>query len=171
MNKYIFIDAETDGLYGPFISVAMIVLDRNGNEESSFYGGIANPINFVNNQWVKENVLPIMGEYEHFSDENSLLCAVWNFWKRYTNNAYMIGDVIHPVESRLMTKCLQLFGENEFEGPFPMLDLASILYAKGIDPLIDRKQLLNTDKIDLKQHNPLDDVRITMKIWKNLIGV
>ena len=39
----LFVDAETDGLYGTFLSVAAIFLDDKGEQSDTFYGTIRNP--------------------------------------------------------------------------------------------------------------------------------
>ncbi|ORU00262.1 hypothetical protein D081_1356 [Anaerovibrio sp. JC8] len=167
--NYIFLDAETDGLYGPFVSVAMVLTDADGNELEKQYIGLSEPEKHIRTEWVRENVLPIMGEYEKYDDEHSLLEAVWSFWRTHAQNAYIIIDVMHPVESRLMSKCVSSnIEERLFQGPFPMLDISSMLYVIGIDPLKAREELVNPLENGM-QHNALYDARTTLAIWKKYI--
>ncbi len=168
-NNIIFIDAESDGLYGNFISVAMLVADQNGNELKHFYFGLKKELlNDIKTQWVTENVLPIMGEYKECDSEKDMLQKVWNVWLKYRENAYMIADVAYPVETRLIRECVALSNDAEvFFAPFPLLDLSSMLYAKGINPLVSRYEFLDLKNND-KQHNALEDVKISLEVWKKI---
>ena len=49
-----FIDAETDGLYGSFLSIAAITCDEKGIEESVFYAGRKYNPKEIQDEWVKE---------------------------------------------------------------------------------------------------------------------
>ncbi|KIR01290.1 hypothetical protein P261_00104 [Lachnospiraceae bacterium TWA4] len=165
MKKYyVFLDAECDGLYGRFISVAMVVIDNNGHEVDRMYKGIKKNqlLNSVESLWVRENVLPVMKEYDEVDNENELIEAVWAFWMNYQKDAYMIVDVGYPVEARLLMNCVQNDPKTRImQAPFPLLDLSSMLYAKRQDPLMDRSRF-SKDVL----HNPLTDVDISIKIWK-----
>ena len=168
-NKYLFVDAETDGLYGKFISIAMVVADHAGNELEHIYVGLSNPEKHIKEKWVLENVLPILGKYEEYDDEHSLLEAAWSFWRANAQNSYVIADVMHPVESRLFTMCVEQEVEGRiFQGPFPMLDLSSMLYTVGINPLEAREKLAKPLDKGM-QHNALYDARMAMAIWKKYI--
>jgi len=170
MKKYlVFIDAETDGLYGSVLSVAMIVTDFNGNELEEVYYGIKKDKIHVTSEWVKENVLPRMGQYEECDNEQELLDKAWRFWLKYEHDAYMIGDVCFPVETGLLTKCVkQNVDEYMFKAPFPLLDISSMLLVKGYDPLAERKLLC--DETETNEHNALFDARMSVTIWNKLIA-
>ncbi len=169
MKNIIFIDAESDGLYGNFISVAMLVADSNGNELKHFYYGLKKELlKGVKTQWVIDNVLPIMGDYEVCNSETEMFEKVWNVWLKYKDNSCMVADIAYPVETRLLRECVALSNDKDaFSAPFPLFDLSSMLYAKGIDPLISRYDFLGLKSND-KQHNALEDVRISLKVWKKL---
>ena len=169
-TMYLFIDAETDGLYGEFISIAMVATDSIGNELAYSYMGVSNPEKHIKDQWVRENVLPILGEYEEYEDEHSLLEAFWSFWRAHASDAYVITDVMHPVESRLFTSCVMHdVKERSFQGPFPILDLSSMLYAIGLDPLMPRKSLYPNSDVEGELHNALYDARLMAAIWKKIV--
>ena len=167
-NKLFFIDAETDGLNGSFISVAIIVTDMECKEIERLYCGISKEKLDVKDEWTIKNVLPILGQYEEVNNEEELLERVWQSWEKYSNCAYAIGDVIFPVEARLFQKCIMKnVSERGMQGPFPLLDLASLLYANKIDPLCDREKILCNQNDNL-QHNALYDVETMIKIYKYL---
>ncbi|MBQ8515317.1 MAG: hypothetical protein IJ496_07955 [Ruminococcus sp.] len=164
MGKYFFVDAETDGLYGSFLSVAVIVTDRTGTELDRFYGAVQIHPDAISSDWVKENVLPHLHEAEVFyPDENTLLEAFWAFWMKHHESCLCIADVPFPVEARLFMKCVELCpADRSFSAPFPLLDLASVLAANGISPLADRAALSG---LGLTAHDAMHDVRMMVQLW------
>lgn len=63
-EKLFIVDAETDGLYGKFLSVAALSTDEDGNFDDYFYGAVSDPT--VTSDWVKENVVPHLKNAERF---------------------------------------------------------------------------------------------------------
>lgn len=168
-TKLFFVDAESDGLYGSLISIAVIVTDYAGNELERCYWGIARDKLQIQNEWVKENVEPILGDYIECQNEQELLNRFWNVWERYYEQAYVVADVCYPVESRMFEKCIQLDIENRaMKGPFPLIDLSSLLLAKNMNPLADRTELVAMG--NRKHHNALTDVEMSIEIWRKYIN-
>lgn len=163
-KKKFFLDAESDGLYGELLSIAVLVIDEGGVEIERHYWGIDPKKIEVESTWVEEHVLPIMGQYECCENEEEMLNKFWSVWLSYKDTAYAIADVGYPVEMGVFQKCIQMNpGERAYSGPYPMIDLSSMLLAKGIDPLTARKKLLGRKLED--QHNALRDVEISAEIW------
>lgn len=168
MKNLLFVDAETDGLYGTFISVAVVVTDANANEIERFYYGINKKNLKVTDAWTREHVLPILGDYEECEDETELLEKVWAVWEHYRADAYAVADVIYPVEARLFSKCVMNDMERRmFAAPYPLIDLSSLLLAKGIDPNISRDELVGST--DWVEHNAMSDVETSIKIYKKIM--
>lgn len=164
-KKLVFIDVESDGLYGSFLTVALIVTDSKGNEIERAYYGIKRENMHITEPWVEENVIPKLGVYEECETEDELLRKTWNLWQKYREVAYVVCDVGYPVEARLWEKCTRLdLEENTFKAPFPLVDISSMLLAKGIDPLIDRAKLLGING-DMT-HNAMYDVETTVRLWQ-----
>lgn len=163
MNHF-FVDAETDGLYGIFLSIAVIVTDENGHEAEQFYGAVLLPHESIHSQWVLENVYPYLKNADTlYKDEEALLEAFWQFWLKHRENCMCITDVGHPVESRLFTSCVNKnLTEREWLAPFPMFDLSTLLLTNGINPLIDRKKLSG---LSLTAHDAINDVRMMAELW------
>ena len=159
------VDAETDGLYGTFLSIAVLVTDENGTEQDHFYGALRISADNLNSKWVKENVYPSLGNAERMYDtEQELLNAFWDCWMKYREKCICIADVPYPVEARLFMRCvMNNLTEREFLGPYPLFDLSSVLAAVGIDPDADRKELAC---LNLVRHDAMDDVRMTEAIWR-----
>lgn len=167
-NELVFIDVETDGLYGSFLTVAMIATDIEGNELERAYYGICKKNMKVTEPWVIENVIPRLGEYEPCEDESELLKKAWCFWLRYQEKAYAVCDVGYPVEARFFNACVELdVTEYAMKAPFPLLDISSLLYAKGYNPIINRGELIGEQHED-RIHNALYDVEVSIQIWKKL---
>lgn len=168
-NKLVFVDVESDGLYGSVLTVALVATDWYGNEIERAYYGICKENMNVTQPWVVENVLPRLGEYEACTSEDEVLKKAWEFWMRYQPEAYAVCDVGYPVEMRLFQACVQRVTIAEsMQAPFPLIDISSILLAKGYDPLIERKKLLNEYNLEM-EHNALYDVEVSILIWKKLM--
>ena len=165
-NKMFFVDAETDGLYGMVISVAIIVTDMKGNEIERAYYGVDVDEKDIEEAWVIENVLPIRGDYTVCEDEEELLEKLWEMWEKYREEAYAIGDVIYPVECRVFEKCVRNnIKERKFNAPFPFMDLSNHIYMNGYDPLTPRTEILKEEQNGM-QHNALYDTEVSVKIWR-----
>lgn len=162
--KQFFVDAETDGLYGPFLSVAALVLGERGEELDRFYGAVPVDGLTVLTPWVRENVLPSLARAEQvFPDEAALLEGFWAFWLRHRETSLCIADVGVPVEARLFARCVQRAPKKRaFLGPYPLYDLSTALYLRGIDPLGDRRALSG---LTLTAHDAMDDVRMLAALW------
>ena len=169
--EILFVDAETDGLYGQFLSVAAIVLNDQGEEVDTFYGTVRNSEDIVSSEWVKENVLPylrdgIRSDADLYGAERELIEAFYAFYNAHVE-CDVIADVPYPVESRLFFKIVGNDPEERmYKAPFPLMDLSSMLYAHGYPALCDRREI--TDCSDLRLHNALDDVRMSIRVWRKL---
>ena len=168
-SNLVFLDVETDGLYGGFLSAPLIATDMQGNEiERAYYGIEKSKLN-ITEPWVIEHVLPYMGEYEACENEEELLHKAWTFWMKYQETAYAVAYVGYPVECRFLEACVRMnVSEHAFQAPFPLLDLSSILLAKGYDPLLNLEELV-TEDVAGNKHNPLYDVEMAVMAWKHLM--
>ncbi|ADI02114.1 hypothetical protein [Syntrophothermus lipocalidus] len=168
--KYFFVDAETDGLYGPVIAVGAVVYDDGWTELGTFQGAVDLDNYIMTEEWVKQNVLPHMKQIApRYESESELLDAFWGFWITHREGCLCIADVAYPVEMSLFKKCvLKNEQERRFQGPYPLLDLSTALYVKGIDPLIDRGALVSGEAFT--RHNPLDDARLAAKCWRLVVN-
>lgn len=168
--NHLFVDAETDGLYGPFLSVAALVTDGENRELCHFYGAVFPERAEIRSPWVREHVLPSLGQAElFFSGEADLTEAFWRFWLAHRETCLCIADVGVPVEARLFSLCVSRDPQTrEFLGPYPLLDLSTLLLARGLDPLADRGRLSG---LALTPHDPLHDVRMAAAVWHRLSRV
>lgn len=168
MYRFI-VDVETDGLYGNLLTLAVLVSDQSGHIIEEFYAGLSAALADVKEAWVREHVVAKAGNYQNFSSEQELLEIFWKLWLTYRGKgAICFVDVAVPVEAAIWRKViLQNPSERAFLAPFPIIDLASLLFAKGYDPLVSRKQLV--PEFSGQLHNALDDVRLTNAVLSEIL--
>ena len=166
-EQLFFVDAESDGLYGKFLSVAALVTDRDGNELDRFYGAVRVTVEDIRSEWVRENVFPYLTNAEFiFECENAMLEAFWEFWLKHRESADCVSYVPYPVESRLFISCVtQNTDERQFLAPFPLYDLATVLELRGCNYDSDMQTLSG---LDLVSHDAMNDVRIAASVWRKL---
>jgi hypothetical protein len=159
---YMVFDVESIGLHGEGFAVGWVVVDHAGAEHAHgllccdplYAEGHRN-----NLAWVQENV-PSMeptaispyGVREDF-------WAQWLAWK--AKGAVLVADCAWPVEARFLAECVDAARiTREWEGPYPLHDLASVLLALGRDPLATNERLPD----ELPAHHPLNDARQSARL-------
>lgn len=168
-DRVISIDAETNGLAGQAFAVAMTLSDHTGELDHVVYRC---PIEEPVNEWVATNVLPTMEDVE--INCNNYAGMLYNLrearfpWAE-DGSAATIGHVVWPVEARLL---LDMYpGEDIWSGPYPLIDVASVLLAKGCNPLsVD--DYLREHGLDLptgSPHHPLYDARAAERCLRHLL--
>lgn len=154
---YCFIDAETNGLYGAFLSVAALVTDHRGQTIAAYHKKAAFAEDGCSD-WVREHVLPQLRQVPEAPGD--LLEDFFSFYRTYGKEAMVIADTPFPVEARLFAELARRHGMEW--GPYPLLDLASMLHARGLDPLQDRREMAASQ---LPQHNALNDCIYAKEIY------
>jgi hypothetical protein len=89
--------------------------------------------------WCEKNIPEIQ---ENCTSAYDMRFQFWNAWKMAKENgAIMCADVAWPVEAKFLLECAQLDG-NEHHGPYPLVDIASVMLAAGMDPMVsyDRRE-------------------------------
>lgn len=165
---WFFVDAETDGLYGRFLSVAAMVTDETGKELDRFYGAVSVTREELTSDWVKENVYPYLAQAEKvYANQQDLLEDFWQFWMTYRDKAPCVAYVPCPVEARLFCACVEADPtRREFLAPLPLYDLATLLRSRGMDFDQDLAALSGQT---LQRHDALADVRMMAAIWVKLL--
>lgn len=156
-GKFFVTDAETDGLYGRVLSVAAKVIDGE-NTINHFYGAVKVNKDELESEWVIENVYPYLKNAEvFFETEQALLEAFWQFYREYCKEYTVLAQVPYPVEMGLFYKCIMADKkERERFSPFPLLDLESMLVAKGYGMLDD--VIIKTKRISHDAMNDVDNI-------------
>jgi hypothetical protein len=167
--KNFFVDAESDGLYGTFLSVAAMVTNEDGAELDRFYASVKISADQIQSEWVRENVYSDLKNAEAFFDtEAEMLESFWAFWMKHRTDSICIANVQYPVECRLFAQCVYTNeAERAFLGPFPFYDLSTLLVANGFAFNADMQALSG---MNLKAHDAMNDVKMMAAVWRNLIG-
>lgn len=166
-GKFFVTDAETDGIYGKVLSIAVKVIDGKRIIDH-FYGAVKVDLESIETQWVLENVFPYLCNAENFYEcEKDLLNAFWQFYMKYCDEYLVLCDVPYPVETGLFSKCVMANkAEREKFSPFPLLDLESMLITKGFDARCDRASLICAERI---KHDAMNDVDNIIDILEKCI--
>jgi hypothetical protein len=171
--EHIFcVDAETDGLWGDHFAIAAVVLDDKGNKAAEFEGRVAD-MSVVKDPWVRENIVPLCEKLTPYDSIRELRDAFWDFWMTWCERALPMDDCGSSVEAHLFRKCI----EDEpvvrtWQGPFPLLDLGTLLYSCGINPRAvkegeeaSRITLAGLADRGMNLHNPVDDAYASGLCW------
>ena len=169
--KVFSFDAETDGLWGNAFSIAAIVYD-GGKEKAKFLARL--PDWFVTDNWVIENILPPMANIKVTHDTyESMLSDFAKFYLEHSAGATVICHMGFPVEANLLREMHRLQFIGDWEGPFPLIDIAANLLHVGenptsVDAYVEKFNLPVSDYGTT--HNPLYDSEVAAKVFFHLMG-
>ena len=180
--KVLSIDCETNGLYGQIFAIGAVYKDSDGYE---FKYQARVSIEGEVNSWVQENVIPNIKDIELLDktvDDDAIgmeRLLLRDFKKFYDemkkvsgNELIIIGHMVCPVEANLFIKMKKYGLMEDFEGPFPLIDVASMLFMiededpTTIDGYIERWCLKTP--LGLNPHNPLYDAKAALTVFKDL---
>lgn len=193
MKKVISFDAETTTLRGSQLAIGAILFNEIGVEKSSFLGW-RNPEEGERvDNWVKENILPkiaTMPVENQYQSRNELLKAFadWYMQNGFVDapapwdakqivkqaDAIFIAHCGAPVEANLIQALFEEGLIDEFNGPFPLHEVGTLLLKEGEDPT--SVESYNT-KHGLSgrdfggMHNPLDDSEKAYVAFRHLMGL
>lgn len=171
MKKLLSFDAETNGLWGQAFAIGALVYDESGTEVTRFVGRL--PDSAVTDEWVKENVLPKIGNIPVSHQTYDALLA--SFAEFYLANKEGCDVIVHmgvPVESKLLIDMHTRGLIGDWDGPFPLLDVSGNLQQAGEDPTsVDKyvqKHNLSVGEFDGGTHNPLYDSAAAAAAYQHL---
>jgi hypothetical protein len=157
MDKFMVFDVESIGLHGDGFAVAWVVVNREGERLGE--GCMACPRHLCagtaeSRLWVDENV-PALDVTS--PTPQHLRNTFWHEWRHWADQgAALVADCAWPVEANFLSACVKLnHKEREWQGPYPLHDLASVLLALGADALAVTERLPD----ELPAHHPLMDAR------------
>jgi hypothetical protein len=112
-------------------------------------------------EWVRENVLPHLPLATHATagKMRDRFWEVWEYWRE--QDALLAADVPWPVEARFLAACVDdAPATRAWSGPYPLIDIASVRLAAGLDPLADEART----EFEQPAHNPLADARQSARL-------
>ena len=162
MPKFFVFDVESIGLHGEAFAVAWVVVDRDGTTLEE--GCYSCPPEYArglsaNRKWVADNVPPLQKTHE---DPRELRQAFWEKWTEWSGlGTQAVADCPWPVEAKFLSACVDDdLKKREWRGPYPLLDLGSIMLSIGLDPLESHDRLPN----EIPAHHPLCDARQSARL-------
>lgn len=158
---YMVFDVESVGLHGEGFAVGYVVVapdmevavgtrytchpDRaNGGPEGR--------------AWVAENCPPVEIDC---ASPRTVRNRFWQDWLLMKERgAVLVADCAWPVEARFLAACVDDDPEaRQWQGPYPLHELASFMVAAGMDPMATYDRLP-----DEPQHDPLGDARQSARL-------
>lgn len=164
-REYLVFDVESIGLHGEGYAVAGGIYGPNGSRRNEFCFA-CNPNEAQgmgdDRKWVKENIPVIAVTHD---DPRGVRAAFWELWMAHKKDGvWMAADCAWPVEARFLHECVRDSG-GQWDGPYPLVDIGSVLLGAGGDPLMNYPRLPD----ELPKHDPLADARQSARIlWDTL---
>lgn len=170
----ISIDVESNGLYGQPFCVGAIEMDWGGRVIGKYIDRC--PIDEVEDDWVKENVLPQITDIEEnqpslealeISFRGWLARAVESHWRKGAKPIILV-DIGFPVDQSFLYGVFKSIRHKDPDivkelSPYPLYDLGSILAGAGLDPDVSRgdfsRELRPSGRMGT--HHPLTDAELS----------
>lgn len=159
---FMVFDVESVGLHGEGFAVAWVVVTSDGEQLDEGVLGCDPDLCAGTDEsrlWVRENV----PQLPHSSPtKQHLRNTFWHAWRHWADKgAVLVADCAWPVEANFLSECVRLnHREREWQGPYPLHDLASVMLAHGRDPLATNERLEG----EKPAHHPLMDARQSARL-------
>lgn len=161
-NLFMVFDVESIGLHGEGFAVGYVVIRRDGVrlEEGLM---ACDPKCCLGSEdghrWVAANVPTMACDYR---SPRQVRAAFWDRWLAWKEaGAALVADCAWPVEAGFLAAAVRDdLPAREWEGPYPLHDLAPMLLALGRDPLATHDRTED----ELPAHQPLNDARQSARL-------
>lgn len=167
-------DVESIGLHGEGFAVGYIVIDSLTHIPLDSGRFACNPDSAIGTEtgrdWVKANCPALTITHDNPEQVRFAFWQKWLEWK--TKEGIMFAECAWPVEARFLAATIDdNHTEREWEGPYPLHDIASIRLAIGV---INVLESCLRYEAELPIHDPLADARQSArlliealhKLWK-----
>lgn len=165
--KIFSFDAEANGLHGSILSVGACVLDTDhpgqpiDRARETFY--VAREFRkWRLVKWVEKNVIPAIdaAPVNYAKSDRAIRDRFWAWMLACKDRGDLIvADCPWPVEASFLSRCVSDDIEDRaFKGPYPLVDVSTLLYAAGMDPLASYAADLWPAAVP---HNPLHDAIVS----------
>lgn len=163
-SKLLCFDLETNGLHGQAFAIGAVVIDGHGKVHDEFTARckLTNEVD----EWVQANVLPAIEDMQTTHGDYAAMHEA--FWRWYTKTEPEVDYVLvsngYPVEYKFLLDCQAAdLEERYWQHPFPILDLSSILLAKGLLTESSKSKIISSilSEHKFRPHHPLHDAKVT----------
>lgn len=160
-----FLDCESAGLRGDIFAAALV-----GENGENLFDGFFRHSAIESNSWLRENVEPNLTgrEFSTLLNFQTAFADVWN----QQQDKRCVAHMGSPVESNFFQQLFAAGVIGEFDGPYPLLDTAPLLLAKGYDPTSEEAYAKASGwvmPINYKPHSALSDAQLTRLVWNSIV--
>lgn len=183
------VDVESVGLHGEGFAAGWAIYNTAAPERGVSLHCISAPMPVCKDKetatWLAEHLpldrygrivaLPHLHSYQQVKHPQEVRQFFWSAWLairhegagRTDIDARMLSDCGWPVEANFLSACVSdAPAGRSWQGPYPLLDLGSIIVAKGGDPL---EVFARTDS-ELPEHHPTADALQSLRIYCEAMG-
>lgn len=113
-------------------------------------------------EWVEKNCALDTYRTYPLKSPKEVRDSFWSLWRGVFNwPTWLAADVAWPVEANFLRACVgDDLSARVWEGPYPLVDVASVRLAAGLDPLAT----VEREEDELPAHNPLADARQSARL-------
>ena len=158
---WIVFDVESIGLHGEAFAFGAVVMDANGKivdcREVACVRGRAKG-DTTDRAWCDNHIPAMVAAVNNPVDLRYFFWQFWMEWKE--RGAALAADCAWPVEARFLNKCVEDDPARNWQGPYPLVDIGSVMIGVGMDPLAKYPRLPN----ELPEHSPLADARQSARL-------
>lgn len=165
MKPVMVFDVESIGLHGEGFAVGYVVIEPSMGVEVEAECFACDPDEAdgspEDRAWVRKNIPAIKINCANVGSVEEKFWAVWLRWSMSMEGVLMAADCGWPVESRFLMKCVDTMPEaRKFSGPYPLVEILSVLMSAGFDPMTKWKRL----KSEMPEHDPVADARQSARL-------
>jgi hypothetical protein len=160
-QKFMVFDVESIGLHGEGFAVGWVEIDERG-EEVGCCQIACEPKSATGTEegrkWVADHCRYVVNA----KSPREVREGFWSRWMALKSKGYMLAaDCAWPVEANFLSACVrENFGEREWHGPYPLIDVASVRLAAGLDPLAEVERTYH----ETPAHDPHRDARQSARL-------
>lgn len=172
-SRLFIFDVESISVHGPGFAVACGVYDGTGREllaccmHVKVTSDMADGIPKADREWVAANVT-VPGDSVLCPDLPTLYAEFWSRWEDASKQfpgIILAAECMVPVESNFLRECIKARPSRKETWPYPPIDIASIMLAAGMDPMVTYPRLEH----ELPAHDPLADTRQSARLLAEAI--
>jgi hypothetical protein len=160
-----FFDVESIGLHGEGFAVGWVVVDAAGElqeEQRWACPSEAATGEASDRDWVAANVPALAVTHDSPIALRAAFWAVWQVWRE--RGACLVADCPWPVEAGFLSACVKDLGpSSHWQGPYPLLDVSTLVWAAGHDPRQPNERVAEAER---PIHDPLADSHHALHRWQ-----
>lgn len=167
--RYMVFDVESIGLHGEGFAVGWVIIDNfmeidarcvSCDPHVARGGG-------EGRRWVQDNVPALTNLVATPRIVRDVFWKTWEYER--ARGTILAADCPWPVEARFLIDCVADDpGAREWSGPYPLIDIGSVIHAMGMDAVAEWPRLDS----ELPKHDPMRDARqsarLLMEYGKNV---